>query len=152
AAAVLLAYLPFAEDETLADAVRDALAAVAGSEGNDVELLVQALAHRDPARRAAAAEVLCRVDAVTHRDAVRRLLADADASVRLRTGLALVAARDPTALAVLIDLLPDVALEDGRRIEELLCRVAGDQTPAVALWKDEASRRRCREAWRDWWR
>src|SRR5262249_9403658 len=76
AAEVLLAYLPFAEDETVADEVARALAAVALRDGKPDPALVHALQDKVPLRRAVAAEVLCRAGGPSERAAVRPLLQD----------------------------------------------------------------------------
>src|SRR5262245_38315914 len=55
AVGALLAYLPMADDESVADEVRDALAAMALAGEKPDPLLVQALNDQQPVRRAAAA-------------------------------------------------------------------------------------------------
>src|SRR5581483_7447429 len=60
AAAALLAYLPVADDEAVADEVREALAAVALRDGRPDPLLEQALDDPAPLTRGAAAEALIR--------------------------------------------------------------------------------------------
>jgi hypothetical protein len=152
AAAVLLAFLPAADDEGVADEVREALAAVALRGEAADPVVVAALADPSPVKRAAAAEALIR----TRRPAVvadaRKALTDADADVRLRTALALVThAKDKEAVTPMINMLADLPQGSGWRVEELLIRLAGDASPRVSLGGDAAARAKCRDAWLAWW-
>jgi hypothetical protein len=151
AARVLLAYLPSAQDEALAEEVRLALAAVAVKDGKPEPLLVEALADKLPARRLAAAVALCRGRAADALPAVRKLLDDPDANVRFRAAVALAGARDKEAVAALIRTLDGPPSRRTSLVEELLYRVAGRTAPPAA-GADPASRRRCRQAWEGWWK
>ncbi len=73
AAEVLLAYLPSAADESVARAVRDALAAVALRDGKPEPVLVQALEDKDPLRRAAATAALGRDGGTAQKQPGRRV-------------------------------------------------------------------------------
>src|SRR5262249_40731342 len=86
---VLLDYLQSAEKDYLVEAALDALAGVAVREGKPAPAVLDALVHRSPERRAAAAVALVRAGAPESRPAVRRLLDDNDPVVRMRVGLAL---------------------------------------------------------------
>ena len=77
---VLLAYLPFAPDENVADEVRNALTAANKRARQPNPALLEALADKSPARRGSAAEVLCRLGAKNEQ--ITTLLQDADPSVR----------------------------------------------------------------------
>src|SRR3954462_12856998 len=59
AAEAILAYVPFAEDESLLDELQNALNAVSFPEGKVTPAVVKALADKAPSRRAAAAAALC---------------------------------------------------------------------------------------------
>jgi HEAT repeat protein len=152
AAEVLLAYLASTTNDIVADEVRSALAAAALRDGKPDPVLTAALTDRLPERRAAAGEALCRAGAVALRPEFRKLLQDSVPAVRMRVALALAYAKDKEALPVLIELLTQLDESQTWQVEELLARVAGDRAPAVALGNDDASRRKCREAWTDWWR
>jgi hypothetical protein len=152
AAAVLLAYLPAAEDESVAETIRQALTALAASDGKPEPALVAALEDKSPLKRAAAGEALSRARLPDVLPAVRKLLADRDPRVRLRVGLALAAQRDKDAVAVLIRLLDELPLEETGLLLSLLDRLAGDTVPPVAPGNDAASRRKFREAWEAWWK
>jgi hypothetical protein len=152
AAELLLAYLPSADDELVADEVRGAVAALAAPDGRPDPALLHALADPMALRRGAAAEALVRCGSVEARAAARPLLADRDPDVRLRVALALVTvARDREAVPALIDLLGELPQTQGWRAEEVLCRLAGDDAPKLSLGSDEAARKACRDAWKDWW-
>jgi hypothetical protein len=152
AVGVLLAYLPIADDDTVADEVRDALAAVAVADGKPDPQLVGALEDVNPLVRGAAAEALARSRLHAAVDASRKALTDVTADVRLRTVVALVTrAKDKSVVPAMIDLLPEVPQGSGWRVEDVLIRLAGESAPQVTLGEDTAARVKCRDAWRDWW-
>jgi hypothetical protein len=151
AAEVLLAYLPSAEDEMVAEEVRNTLGLLAMKDGKADPALVAALTDKVPARRAAAAVALCRAKATDHVPAVRKLLEDADPIVRARAALALTALREKDAVPVLIDLLGQLPTHENSTVEDLLYRLADDKAPAVSPGTDDAGRKKYREAWKSWW-
>jgi HEAT repeat protein len=151
AAKALLEYLPFADDDTVIDEVRDALTTLAVSDGKPEEALLEALKDKEPIRRVVAAEALCRAGAAGEYPLVRYLLKDPKPTVRMRAALALAAVKDQDAIPVLIDSLGKLDEEHARPAEEVLARLAGSQAPSVALGKDEATRKRCRDVWTTWW-
>jgi HEAT repeat protein len=151
APAVLLDYLPSAADEGVAEDVQSALAAVSLRDGKADRAVVRTLDDKTAVKRAAAAEALCRAGAVQEQPAVRRLLKDPDAGVRLRVALALAFVNDRSAIPVLIDLLADLPREQAWPVEELLQRLAEDRAPAWIARTDAAARRQWRDAWAAWW-
>src|SRR4029077_1418885 len=54
-------------------------------------------------------------------------------------------------IAILIDLLGELPLAQGKQVEEFLTGLAGESAPKIVLADDDVSRRNCREAWRKWW-
>jgi HEAT repeat protein len=151
AAAALLAYLPFADDDNVAEEVEAALATVALRNGQAEPALVAALEDPVPVRRSAAAGALCQAGGTTMISQVRKLLRDPKPTVRLHVALALGRQNDEEAIPELIALLDDLPPDRGKLAEDFLLNLAGDQAPNVPLGKDEASRQRCREAWAAWW-
>jgi HEAT repeat protein len=149
---VLLAYLPFAEDDLVADEVTRALGAIAVRDGKPDPALVQALQDKAPLRRAVAAEVLCRAGGPQERAAVRRLLQDPRPNVRLRAALALGEARDAEAVGVLIALLGELSPDQSRQVEDFLRDLGGEWAVSTPQGADEVARRMRREAWAVWWR
>jgi hypothetical protein len=105
----------------------------------------------DPVRRAVAAEALCRAGASASFSDVRRLLADSDPVVRLRTGIALATVKEKEAIPVIIDLLTKLPQTRALEAEEILLRLAGESGPQVTWKSDGASRQQCRDAWARWW-
>jgi hypothetical protein len=151
AAEALLAYLPFAANHLAADEVKTALAAVAVREGKPDKALLAALTDKMPQRRAAAALALCRACGSEQHKAVRPLLQDADLTVRLHAAIALAEAHDKEAVPVLVNLLPEGTLSDAWQAEDMLFRIAQDKAPKASLGMDDASRKKCRDLWSDWW-
>jgi HEAT repeat protein len=151
-AEVMLAFLPFADEDQVFDEVRGALAAVAVRDGKTEPLLVQALDDKLATRRGVAAEALALGGALDQRAAVRKLLKDADAGVKLRVALALSTARDRDAVPVLIDLMGELPFDKGIQAETFLRSVAGDGGPNVYLAADNDSRKKTKEAWAAWWK
>ncbi len=152
AAAALLAYLPNADGEAAAQAVRDALPAVAVRDGKPDPVVVAALDDRFAVKRSAAAVALARGAARDVIPALRKLLRDPDAVVRLRVALALIDARDKEAVPTLIDLLAELPAGQGSEAEDVLRTLAGDAAPDLSVGNSESSRRAAREAWSAWWK
>ncbi|HEV3263063.1 MAG TPA: PQQ-binding-like beta-propeller repeat protein [Gemmataceae bacterium] len=153
AADVVLAYLPFTDDEGIEDELVATLGVVGLAGGKADPALIRALKDGAPARRAAAALLLGASRDADLRAAVRPLLTDADPRVRLRAAQGLIDGKDKEAVPVLIALLREPRAEVSWQAEELLCRVAGDQAPQVSVKAgDEVQCRKCAEAWTRWWR
>jgi hypothetical protein len=148
---VLMAFVPSVENDSVGDEVRAALVALAIHDGKPEKALLEALKDPAPGRRAAVVEILAQAGLAKQLPELRQLLHDPDLLVRRRAALALALAREKDALPVLIELLPQLPPGQARQAETLLCRVAGDKAPPVALGHDEASRRKCRDAWAAWW-
>lgn len=153
AAEVLLDYLPSAEDDGVAEEVRQVLPTLAVRDGKAEPVLVKALADRSPEKRSAAAMALIRADVADQREASRKLLSDPEAVVRLRVGLALVNLKEKEPMPVLIALLADAPLsvQETGIIEDILYRLAEDKAPSPVPGGDPASRRQYRDAWAKWW-
>jgi hypothetical protein len=147
---VLLAFVPVAEDYGIAGEIQSVLTTLALEHGKPDPVLVAALQDAEPLRRMAAAEALCQAGAPVA--ALRSLLRDSDARVRLCMARGLARRREKTAIPVLIDLLADLPLEQAWQVEDLLRRAAGPQAPDAVPAEDSTGRRRWRQAWRDWWR
>lgn len=150
AIAALLGYLPLADDTDVADEVRAALAALSAGASRVDPALTAAVESESPLIRGAAAETLIRAGAAKS----SQFTADPDVDVRLRSLVAAVVhAKEKSAVAGLIDLLPELNQSQAFKTEELLIRVAGDSAPAASLGAagDRAARLRCRDAWSAWW-
>jgi HEAT repeat protein len=151
-AEVLLAYLPCAEDESLAAEAMAALAGVAQRDGQPEPALLKALEDADPATRGNAAEALARGGGPAGVVAAGKLLRDADMGVRLQTSLALVAAGERAAVPVLVDLVAVLPGDRAAQAEDALHTIAGDKAPALPEGAGEAVRKKHRDAWAAWWK
>ena len=152
AAEVVLAFLPFADNDEVADEARTLLLRLAGINGKADPVLVAGLSDRAPIRRAAAGAALARSGLADQLPAVRNLLSDESAEVRFRVAQALAYAGDHVAVVALIDTLPDLPLPLAWQAENFLLNLAGGAPPPVALGNDPATRRKCRDGWQAWWR
>jgi hypothetical protein len=153
AAAVLLAYLPFADDEGVEEAVFAALPGVGLKEGRPDAAVRAAVRDAKPLRRAAAAAVLGLAAAAEDRKPLAELLQDPEPRVRFEAALAQARAGDRSAVPVLLGLLTDSPLALAWRAEEVLLRLAGEGAPLADLGSgEEAQRRKCRDAWEGWWK
>jgi HEAT repeat protein len=152
AAEALLAYLPFAEEDNRSDEVKGALVQLAQRDGKVDAALLRTLADDLPERRAIAAEVLVQGGGKAGQQAVRKLLHDDAATVRLRAALALAQAGDKDAVPVLVNLLLVLPDDDAFTAEAALFQLAGDTAPEMPLGTTLAERARCRGAWFDWWK
>src|SRR5262249_49853010 len=124
AISVLLAYLPFADDSTVQDDVFSALLLLAQDKDKSrLAPLKSALKDDLSIKRAAAAYVLGRSADKEVRNAVKKLLADKEAIVRLRAAQGLLAAHEKDAVPVLIDLLAGQPTDIVWQVEDLLLRI-----------------------------
>ncbi|HEY7311181.1 MAG TPA: HEAT repeat domain-containing protein [Gemmataceae bacterium] len=151
AAAALLAYLPHAEDDNLAEEVQKSLTVVALHEGKPDPALLRALEDTRPMMRAAAAEALI-PSGREGRAACRDLLKDKASLVRMRAALSLSIAGEREAVDVLIDLLTVLPAEQAGQVEDALYQLAGDSAPKESLGTEPAERQKCRDAWAAWWK
>jgi HEAT repeat protein len=148
---VLLAYLPDAEEEAVAEEVLCTLAVRGVRDGKVVPILIEALKDPEAVRRGAAALVLGRSGTREQRAAVRSLLTDSSPLVRFRAAQGLLAGRDRAAIPSLIALLTEAPEPWAVRAEDLLGCLAGSRAPRAVRGESLTSRRRCRAAWENWW-
>lgn len=149
----LLAYMPYADDEAILGEVQLTLNAVAFKDGKPDPNIVRALTDAQGARRAAAAEALCLGGDREHLPEIRKLLTDSEASVRLKTALALAGIRERQAVSTLIDLLGELPFEQAEPAEEYLQRLAGERSPEnLPAGDGEDNRKKRQTAWAAWWK
>ncbi|HMF14544.1 MAG TPA: peptidylprolyl isomerase, partial [Gemmataceae bacterium] len=151
AAQTLLDFAPFADDRDVLESVRDALAALAVRDGKPEPVLANALVSKQPLSRGLAGEALVRAGQADAVPAVRELLDDADRLVRMRVGLAFVDKNDKSVVPRLIELLADLPRDQSQGIEDLLGRIALEKSPDIPPGDDPATRKKCRDAWSEWW-
>ena len=162
AAGALIGFLPLADDESVADAIRDALTSLAvGKDGKADPALIAALADSSPARRAAAytaliqggpADQLIRIkDAYPRvRDAIRK---EADLETRF-VGLWALAltTREKEFVPELIALIPKLPRGRIWQLEDLLLQLAGSHPKDGRFLKSPESLARAAGAWQAWWK
>jgi HEAT repeat protein len=148
----LLGYLPFADDDTVEEEVRNGLIVLVASAPRVDTAMSAALKDALPARRAAAAFVLGRVGSRAQCQAVHRLLEDPSPLVRLYAAQGLLPARDRAAVPALVAGLASAPLRSVLHAEELLHRVAGERAPAAYVGEGSPDGRRdAAAAWAVWW-
>jgi hypothetical protein len=153
AAEIALGYLPFAEEDSVEEALLVCLGEVGVRQGKPDRSLIVALADRELIRRAAAAHILGRLEREEERQVVRRLLTDSEPRVRYEAAAALASAGERQAVPVLIGLLGDGPLPLAWQAEEVLYRLGAEQAPQINMGTGTAGdRRKSREAWEAWWR
>ena len=148
----LLRYLPFADDDTVEEEVRNGLIVLAASAPRVDAALTTALEDAVPVRRAAAALALGRVGSRGQCQAVHRLLEDPSPLVRLYAAQGLIMARERTATPILVAALASAPLRSVLHAEELLHRIAGERAPAAYVGEGSPdARREAAAAWAIWW-
>lgn len=150
-AEALLAYLPHAENDSVMEELKSALAGVAYDQGKAAPALIKALGDEHPLRRAGAIVALCSNGIAEPRATLRKLLQDPMPSVRLRASLALAQAFDAKAVSTLITLLADLPDAQAREVEGFLQDLASEQAPKETIGSDDASKQKARDAWAKWW-
>jgi hypothetical protein len=138
-------------DDALAGEVREALVEMALSDGRPNPILVAGLKDHVGVKRAAAAVALCRAKANEFLPAIRKLIDDPDAKVRLSVALALVRMRHKDGMPVLLALMDQPPTRETGLVEDMLFRLAGEKSPMLA-GSDEVSRKNYRKAWEAWWK
>jgi hypothetical protein len=149
----LLAYLPFADNEVLAEEVILGLQQISQQAKTLDPALISALGDRVAARRGAAAFVIAQVGDARQSVLVHKLLKDQDFHVRLQAAHGLAARGDKRALPALIALLREGPEALAWQAEEVLTRIAGEKSPAGTAITDRAqARQQAAVAWEAWWR
>jgi len=149
---VLLAYLPYADDAIVLEAIGTSLSTLAYPDGKVHPALLKAIDHDVPLVRATAIEALSSVDHPETRPAIAKKLADPSIPVRKRAALALAKVDDLTALTVLVELLAELTKTERAPVEEMLRSFAGETVPKNLPTGDDAKdRKSLRDAWAEWW-
>jgi HEAT repeat protein len=152
AAAVLLNYLPSAEDERIAETIHQVLPDLAVRDGKAEPALVEALRDESPDKRAAAAVALAGIQLPDVMASVRKLLQDRDRDVRMRVALALAGRGEKDAMPVLIRSIKDVPLQHNGIVLELLDRLAEGSHPAGMPVADQRANHKYFQVWEAWWK
>ncbi|HEY7327491.1 MAG TPA: HEAT repeat domain-containing protein [Gemmataceae bacterium] len=151
-AAVLLNYLPSAEDERVTETLHQVLPFLAVRDGKAEPAFLEALKDASADKRAAAAVALAGSPLPDVKPIVGKLLHDRDQNVRMRVGLALVAQGDKEAMPVLIRSINEVPLERNGLVFELLDRLARGAPPKEMPVADQKANHKYFQAWDAWWK
>jgi HEAT repeat protein len=150
---ILLAYLPASGDETVEDAIIDALRVLGVREGKADPALGTALKDTSPVRRAAAALALGDTGDRAEARRLTPLLNDPEPRVRFEAAQALARCGDLAGVPALLGLIETAPRELAWQAEEVLARLAGaDGTAIPGLGPAEpADRLASLTGWRAWW-
>lgn len=148
---VILRFLPFADDAAVEDDAIQTLTKIGISDGKPDSHFKDFVQDSFTARRAAGGYVLGRSKNAVDVALARKLLLDADAWVRLRTIQGLLAGEQRDAIPQLIKLIDPEIEEITWRAEELLRRIAGEDSPSAPADAKPESRKTYLAAWNDWW-
>jgi hypothetical protein len=151
AVVVVMKYLPFADDTMVDDEALQTLLKIALQEGKPDPRIREFLKDSFPARRAAVGYIIGRARADADVEAARKLLADADPWVRLRTAQGMIACENRDGVPALIKLVEPQVEEITWRAEDLLRRIARDESPSSPTDDKPASRKAYVAAWDAWW-
>jgi hypothetical protein len=151
AADILIRYLPFASDPMVVDEICKTLGEVAVVNGNVEPILVKSLTDQVAIKRGAAGEALARANVKDELANVKNLLKDKDITVRYRVCMAMMSLEDKDIVPVMIELLGELSPNQLWPIEEALLRLAGEKSPNVGLGHDPVGRKKCRDAWSQWY-
>lgn len=161
AAGVLIGFLPLADSEAVADAIREALVELAERDGKAEPALLGALTDASPVRRAAAYVALTEggpKDQLIHlKDAYPELrtavLRETDLEAKF-TGLWALAlvTREKEFVPALIELIPQLPRGRIWQLEELLLSLAGAHPKDGRFLKSAESLAKARDAWLGWWK
>ena len=151
AAAALIAFVPYAEDEGVVEETSFALTAVAAGNEEVISLLIKALDDPVALRRAVAAEALSQTG-YGYATSIRKLLHDPNPVVRFRSARALVRLHDSEGVPTLIVSLKDLPMPLALAAEEELIALATEQAPGNRIDDNDSNRTRCQEAWSAWWK
>jgi HEAT repeats/PQQ-like domain len=153
AVAVLLAYVPCIDDESVEEEVLACLLRLCPDGGKLDSSVLTALRDPHAPLRAAAAHLVGRKGTPEQRAEVRKLFADRNQKVRFRAAESLLAVRDRTAVPALIAMLPDAPTDLAWQVEEMLGQLAGEKAPTLSVGDSAPeARKKCHDAWLAWWK
>jgi hypothetical protein len=156
----LIGFLPLADDETIADLIREALLEMAVKDGQADPALLSALSDPSPVRRSAAYLALINggtlgagIRVKTAYPQVREaVLKDGDPEAKFMGLWALLmATRENQYLPELIRIIPTIGRGRLWQLEDLLLQLAGTHPKDGRFFKSAESLARSRDAWLDWW-
>lgn len=152
AAEALLDFLPAVLEETTVRELHFCLARLTLKGGKPDAAVLKALTDEAPVRRAAAGVALCTAAGKDNLDELRPLLRDADATVRLHVGLALLAHGEKEVVPVLAGVFAKLPRNQLWRAEDVLYQLAGEHAPNAVFDDSPQGRKDFVDAWLAWWK
>ena len=163
ATAALIGFLPLADDETIADSIRDALIGLAVKDGKADPSLIRAL--NDISKRCDGVQLTCRLltlggpprERIRIKDAYPKvreaILNDKDPEAKfIGLWVLLLTTREKEFFPELIGLIPQVGRGRIWQLEDLLLQLAGSHPKDGRFLKSPESLARTRDAWLGWWK
>jgi HEAT repeat protein len=148
----LVRYVPAVDDDAVEEQIYFGLEKLVENDAKAVAVLVPFLKDKAAGRRAVAGLLVARYGTEEQRKAARKLLDDADTTVRLRTVQGLLGAEDKAGIPTLIALLNQSSTTLAWQAEELLCWVAGEDSPKPRVGAGNVDKKKeCQQAWQAWW-
>ncbi len=148
---VLLEFLPSIEDPEIAQEVIETLTPLAVDKGvKPNSTFLAALSDPVAIKRTAVGQAFAKSAAT--RSLARKLLKDADLTVRRRVAVTLVEAGDKTAMPELLNLFAQTTGEDYAVIEDVLLAIAGEKAPEMPSIDTPKSRELYHRQWVNWWK
>jgi hypothetical protein len=159
--AVLIAFLPMADTEEVAEEIRTALTAMAVTEdGKPEPALIAALSDKSVLRRSAAYVALIEGGNTSEHVRIKEAFPLVKAAVRKETDIdakfrglwaLLMTSREKEFVPDLIDMIPKLPRGRIWQLEEFLLQFAGDAKPDVRFGKTDEQLNKAKEAWSGWW-
>lgn len=156
AAKVLLAFLPMADTPAVVEEIRATLTTLAVRDGKPDPAIVEGLKDGTAIRRAAAAVALIEGDRAALKEAYPKVFDAAKIESDPETKFQMVfpmltAARDKQAVALLLDVLPDLPRGRLWQAEDYLVQLAGKDKPKATFGRSKESLVKARDTWKEWW-
>jgi hypothetical protein len=150
---VLFEYLPEADDEQLQHDILQTLTEMSAKGGAELKALAERLRDPHPQRRRVAVLCLGRSPKAEDRALVRKLLDDADVTVRWQAAEALLGGADGSGVPTMLALLEEAPIDLAISVEEVLQSLAGPTATNESLdLANKEARKKCRAFWEAWWK
>ena len=156
----LLGFMPLSDNLAVSEQIQATLTAAAVFDGKPDPALLEALNSTNSLRRTAAAiafvEGAPAADKGRIKDVYPKVLelakAEKEAVQKFKIAKSLLlSAKEPEAIAVLIEMIPDMSRGQIWQTEDLLNQLAGKDAPKVKCLKSKDSLVKAQTAWKEWW-